>query len=240
MDYVVHFSDGSEGYLAHHGVKGMKWGVWNAETRARRLGSTSTQGDIIDKRKQAYDKAMVKQSNRGWKNPIAKRYYTGKANRALDKYAKATMKAYDPEHAAEREKVRKIEEAAADKHLGEAYRNEPAHNWDKANAAYWKTISSLERGRAVEKAIPQGKEAVKEVLRWGAKTSTKTDAAAAGVPVKTKQEAKRYRELDERFAKSHDLNYWDSTPTTKRAYEKAISDFTNFDEAQRKKYLNNY
>lgn len=25
-------------YLAHHGVTGMKWGVWNDETRARRLG----------------------------------------------------------------------------------------------------------------------------------------------------------------------------------------------------------
>ena len=25
-------------YLSHHGIKGMKWGVWNDETRARRLG----------------------------------------------------------------------------------------------------------------------------------------------------------------------------------------------------------
>lgn len=33
--YVVHYSDGSEGYLAHYGVKGMKWGVWNEDTRAR-------------------------------------------------------------------------------------------------------------------------------------------------------------------------------------------------------------
>lgn len=38
MDYVFTFEDGSEGYLAHHGVKGMKWGVWNAETRARYSG----------------------------------------------------------------------------------------------------------------------------------------------------------------------------------------------------------
>ena len=37
MDYKVTFTDGSKA-LAHHGVKGMKWGVWNAETRARYYG----------------------------------------------------------------------------------------------------------------------------------------------------------------------------------------------------------
>ena len=29
------FEDGSSGYLVHYGIKGMKWGVWNAETKAR-------------------------------------------------------------------------------------------------------------------------------------------------------------------------------------------------------------
>lgn len=38
MDYKVTFTDGSEA-LMHHGIKGMKWGVWNAETAARYNGS---------------------------------------------------------------------------------------------------------------------------------------------------------------------------------------------------------
>lgn len=38
MEYRVVFVDGTDGYLEHFGVKGMKWGVWNAETRARYLG----------------------------------------------------------------------------------------------------------------------------------------------------------------------------------------------------------
>ena len=42
MSYKLTFEDGSSAYLEHHGVKGMHWGVWNAETRARynSLGST--------------------------------------------------------------------------------------------------------------------------------------------------------------------------------------------------------
>lgn len=28
----------SEDYLKHHGILGMRWGIWNDETRARRLG----------------------------------------------------------------------------------------------------------------------------------------------------------------------------------------------------------
>ena len=39
MEYLIHYSDGSEGYLSHHGVKGMKWDVWNDETRARYMKS---------------------------------------------------------------------------------------------------------------------------------------------------------------------------------------------------------
>lgn len=38
MDILLTFEDGSSASLRHFGVKGMKWGVWNAETRARREG----------------------------------------------------------------------------------------------------------------------------------------------------------------------------------------------------------
>ncbi len=44
--YLIYFSNGEEGYLSHSGVKGMKWGVWNEETRARhvREGDVSVEG----------------------------------------------------------------------------------------------------------------------------------------------------------------------------------------------------
>lgn len=40
-----------DGYLEHFGVKGMHWGVWNEETRARRMGSFGA-----SKRKARYDR----------------------------------------------------------------------------------------------------------------------------------------------------------------------------------------
>lgn len=39
MEYMLCFDDGSEAFLAHYGVKGMKWGKWNSETRARYMGA---------------------------------------------------------------------------------------------------------------------------------------------------------------------------------------------------------
>ncbi len=34
MDFLVTIDDGSQ-FLAHHGTKGMKWGVWNDETKRK-------------------------------------------------------------------------------------------------------------------------------------------------------------------------------------------------------------
>lgn len=51
--YILLFDTGSSAVLEHSGVKGMKWGVWNAETRARRTGKTSKQkAEVKEQRKQ--------------------------------------------------------------------------------------------------------------------------------------------------------------------------------------------
>lgn len=43
MEYKLTFQDGSSAYLAHHGVKGMHWGVQNADTQAKYAGGTGGQ-----------------------------------------------------------------------------------------------------------------------------------------------------------------------------------------------------
>ena len=54
-DFLITMDNGSQ-YLAHHGTKGMKWGVWNEETRRKYLGMTSAKGDKL--RKKAEEKRL--------------------------------------------------------------------------------------------------------------------------------------------------------------------------------------
>ncbi len=60
MEYLVYYSNGEEGYLSHSGVKGMKWGVWNAETAAK-YSTKAKVGHRIEtskKNQQFSDKAL--------------------------------------------------------------------------------------------------------------------------------------------------------------------------------------
>lgn len=61
MDYRFTFQDGSE-VLMHYGVKGMKWGVWNAETAARHRGggrpSKTSKTEVLTKQKDQRYQAM--------------------------------------------------------------------------------------------------------------------------------------------------------------------------------------
>ena len=54
------YYEAQDGYLKHFGVKGMHWGVWNDETRARRMGSSvkrryvNDDGSLTDAGKKRY------------------------------------------------------------------------------------------------------------------------------------------------------------------------------------------
>ena len=57
MDYILTFEDGSDAYLSHHGIKGMKWGVRSAETLKRYASGAGRMG-----RKDAKKSAQLKYS----------------------------------------------------------------------------------------------------------------------------------------------------------------------------------
>ena len=65
MEYRIVYKDGSVSYLEHSGVKGMKWGVWNEETRARRAGIKAAKKEANrykgpDSKKQRFAKNMAR------------------------------------------------------------------------------------------------------------------------------------------------------------------------------------
>lgn len=68
MEYLIHFEDGSEVYLAHHGVKGMKWGVRHERNKALRS---------------QYRAAVEKSSAKYAKEANAGKYNSYEANRRL-------------------------------------------------------------------------------------------------------------------------------------------------------------
>lgn len=57
MDYLVTFDDGSSAFLSHHGTKGMKWGVWNEETKAKykSAGNVPSGGGYIKEDDEDFD-----------------------------------------------------------------------------------------------------------------------------------------------------------------------------------------
>ena len=73
MEYLITFEDGSDGYLSHHGVMGMKWGVRNAETQAKYAG-----GHGRAERRQALKDSRHRENVRT--NAYAAEYLSKRAN----------------------------------------------------------------------------------------------------------------------------------------------------------------
>lgn len=72
MEYLIHYANGEEAFLAHHGVKGMHWGVRNEDTLAKYNNSRSLDRmrSRIDKQAQKLQGAAYREYN----NPHVKRY----------------------------------------------------------------------------------------------------------------------------------------------------------------------
>lgn len=117
-------------YLAHHGIKGMKWGKWNEETRRRYgLGSLkasvlsskvakkagSAKADLSAKIKNKYEHDVGE-----YKEKKARRKELGMKRSDYDKLRKETLKSHNPEIVAKgmhtltdeelKEKIRRLQE----------------------------------------------------------------------------------------------------------------------------------
>ena len=84
MMFKIVFEDGASEYLAHYGIKGMKWGVWNEETKARR-GGTKPQKEQSVLFVSGSSKTQDRESG----------YYRKKLPREVRKELKSSMKSKD-------------------------------------------------------------------------------------------------------------------------------------------------
>lgn len=116
MDCLIHFKNGTDAYLAHHGVKGMKWGVWNEETKQKKLGSHSSKREVkraIKESRKAYNKETGKTGlaamgaknigretekvSQAHKKALREDEALAKSNKKLDKLSKKAEEAAEQE-----------------------------------------------------------------------------------------------------------------------------------------------
>lgn len=101
MEYHITFTDGSDAFLAHHGVKGMKWGVRNEETLARYLsGERSKKTKSLIAKNEGYQKKLKRLNDsarfttRDGHKTYAQDKDAKKANRYFNKMTRISKKIY--------------------------------------------------------------------------------------------------------------------------------------------------
>lgn len=181
MDYLITTDDGSK-HLAHSGTKGMKWGVWNEETKRKYgYGGGSARGDKLrTKAEKARAKAEHARSNTAFLDRAAKVHSTeitkhySKANahlvKGLHESSKASSYSSDAQTArahGDEKKAKKLEKKA-EKFAGKAEREKlrEQENVTQANRA----ANRFEREQIARMEL--------------AKESSKQDAKAAKLEVK--------------------------------------------------------
>lgn len=107
MDYLITMESG-EKVIAHYGIKGMKWGVWNEETRSRytnSVGAKRAQASIEDQSKsliRAVERQMKKPSST-YREVHARREATKLADKEIRYQAKVAKKSGKSPSASERQ-----------------------------------------------------------------------------------------------------------------------------------------
>lgn len=165
MDYILTFEDGSDAYLFHHGIKGMKWGVRNAETLAK-----YGQGGGAKPSKREVKRA-IKESRKAYAKQNGKRFAFGQevgANTAAVAKKHKNYMDNDQEYA----KLKKNHERASDKRNIADDRLSVAKDYKDRVDADGDPFKRLTAQRELKKAQEHHDQVEKEYFR----TNDKLDA----------------------------------------------------------------
>lgn len=167
-DYLITMDTGEQ-FLAHHGVQGMKWGKWNAETAARYAGGARSNRTIKMTSKAEQHRAKVNEyRNRRDRAGAEMDRISIKQDRNPNyQYSNRERKKYS---AAKNEYIRSSDNL--DKHLKkEAKHNVKAYKSDVKDAGGSpdrKTVRDLKKGRiSLDDAKARTEAKVNEVLKNG-------------------------------------------------------------------------
>lgn len=189
MDYLVQYEDGSSGYLSHHGIKGMKWGVWNSETSARYKGSKP-------------DPQVYKAANRGQAlgSKLREKYsvdgeYSDKSWNAVTKsISREAGKLYSDKDVVEGKYKNFVNAAYDSVNHGSSAKKRLAGEWylDRLLGSEERTMSLNRKDRKVSKASDKQKHVSS---KYGADSRKNQKALGKYAKAKAKYEAE-YKKLN--------------------------------------------
>lgn len=172
MDIIVTFEDGSSAYLEHHGVKGMHWGVRNAETQAKYAGGNGGQRRYrLASHGSKYGQAVTNQ----------RRAYNAKQSKAKQ-VAKVGLLGVSGSRAYNTSRSRGLSRSDSLNNalLGEAYIAGVKHKQKKAGTTKTKISDSAKRRAAYSNSQSTGKQVAKIVLGGSALASGYDTARSRG------------------------------------------------------------
>lgn len=181
MDILVTFEDGSSAYLEHHGVRGMHWGVRNAETQAKYAGGqgrAQRRSDLRSSRMRtanATNKLAINYINKN--NEIANAKRSGKITKNQARIQRIkNADSYESKFYAERAKGRN--EQAKIKAEGKSNKAKARIMGRAASKnTYEKTTS---KGTAYARRQSTGKRVAKNILLGNSGYASYNSARAAG------------------------------------------------------------
>lgn len=160
MDYKFTFEDGSSAYLVHHGIKGMKWGVHNDETKVKYGELRGADRSAAYGRGEDYSRkqgsAFVKREK------LRSKAASAKESGNLKKYAKLSKKAEKADYKYEREREFKNwgKSGLTDEQRTRAAVGQLARGYVKGNTGLGLMSSSMAMASALAFASPAAGAAV--------------------------------------------------------------------------------